>query len=396
MLLTHKIVQPFIRTLEEALPYRVTITDVNGYIIGSSDTSRLNQFHPSAYEIIQGRQPVETLSPDGIWDIPEGVILGSGEKIEYEGECIGLIGLIGPPEELQLHVKTAALMLKLLLDRKRAQEEVQLLTAEKNTFIANLVLGQPGDERRVEDRGRLYGLDLHLPRTVAVIRPDFARFENEEPLALSKIRRELFAMVKAAFPHDQDMLCELYTEKIIVLSASECHNDAQRRRKITEKALHHFAHQARSRFAIPLLIGVSAEEREFTRYNLSYDQAILAMDIGGRTKGADGIYYYEDMRLGRLAAGLSAGAADMLRDSVIDKLRAAGEEGLRETLVCYFEHNTSVSDTAAALFLHRNTLQYRFRQVKDITGFDLRQIDDLLLLRLAVLRYQYHQPDRKD
>ena len=109
MLLTHKIVQPFIRTLEEALPYRVTITDVNGYIIGSSDTSRLNQFHPSAYEIIQGRQPVETLSPDGIWDIPEGVILGSGEKIEYEGECIGLIGLIGPPEELQLHVKTAAL-----------------------------------------------------------------------------------------------------------------------------------------------------------------------------------------------------------------------------------------------------------------------------------------------
>ena len=48
------------------------------------------------------------------------------------------------------------------------------------------------------------------------------------------------------------------------------------------------------------------------------------------------------------------------------------------------------------LFLHRNTLQYRFRQVKDITGFDLRQIDDLLLLRLAVLRYQYHQPDRKD
>ena len=65
----------------------MTITDVNGYIIGSSDTSRLNQFHPSAYEVIQGRQPVETLSPDGIWDIRRGVILGSGEKIEYEGSA---------------------------------------------------------------------------------------------------------------------------------------------------------------------------------------------------------------------------------------------------------------------------------------------------------------------
>ena len=41
------------------------------------------------------------------------------------------------------------------------------------------------------------------------------------------------------------------------------------------------------------------------------------------------------------------------------------------------------------LFIHRNTLQYRFRKIKEITGFDIYHIDDLVQLRLAVLQYRY-------
>ncbi|MFR3755239.1 MAG: helix-turn-helix domain-containing protein [Enterocloster sp.] len=37
-------------------------------------------------------------------------------------------------------------------------------------------------------------------------------------------------------------------------------------------------------------------------------------------------------------------------------------------------------ETAQALCLHRNTLQYRFNQIKELTGFDIRRIDDMILL----------------
>ena len=106
MKLTHKLAQPFVEALEAALPYQVTITDVNGYIVGSSVPSRLNKFHPSAYEIICGRQPIETLDGDTYVNVPEGVLLGYGETIEYDGECIGLIGLVGPPEERKKDITT--------------------------------------------------------------------------------------------------------------------------------------------------------------------------------------------------------------------------------------------------------------------------------------------------
>jgi carbohydrate diacid regulator len=51
--------------------------------------------------------------------------------------------------------------------------------------------------------------------------------------------------------------------------------------------------------------------------------------------------------------------------------------------------NGNVSQTAEKLFIHRNTLQYRFRKIKEITGFDIYHIDDLVQLRLAVLQYRY-------
>ena len=62
---------------------------------------------------------------------------------------------------------------------------------------------------------------------------------------------------------------------------------------------------------------------------------------------------------------------------------------LLETLFTYFEMNGNVSQTAEKLFIHRNTLQYRFRKIKEITGFDIYHIDDLVQLRLAVLQYRY-------
>ena len=145
MVLTHEIVQSFIAMLEEALPYKVTITDVNGYIIGSSDHSRLNKFHPSAYEILCGRQPIETLDleTDSYINLPKDVLLGYGEKILYEGECLGIIGLVGPPEEMKQSIKTAQLMLHLLLDRKRGRDELTLIAQDKNAFLLRLLRGLP-------------------------------------------------------------------------------------------------------------------------------------------------------------------------------------------------------------------------------------------------------------
>lgn len=388
MLLTHEIAQPIIETLEDAFPCKVTITDANGFIIGTSIPSRLNLFQPSAYEVICGREPMEKLRPDGEWEVPEGVILGYGERIIYNGKCIGLVGLVGPPEEMQSYMKTVMTMLKLLLDRVKTQEQLSLVVHEKNSFIVALLLNENQDEKWIETRSAFYHFDMSLPRTAVLIQPTFSQGDMEQPLVQTTIMRRLLSLAGDVFHNRQDMVSELNTGQIAAISVGDRNATPQRRKETICRALANLTEYAKRQCGLELFIGIGAEVEHVSRYNTSYEQARLALNIGSRAS-VSGIFRYEDMLLERTAMGLDERTADVLWQQIIEKLLAGGSAALIETMECYFANNGNVADTARDLYLHRNTLQYRFNQIKDLTGFDIRRIDDMILLRLAVLQYIY-------
>lgn len=391
MTLTHEIVQSFVEALEEALPYAVTIVDTNGYIIGSSEPDRLNRFHPSAFEILCDRQPIETwdLETGSYVNLPEGVLLGYGEKIVYEGECIGLIGLVGSPEEIKQSIKTAQLMLHLLLDRKRARDELQLIAADKNTFLLRLLRGQYGSEEWAAERAVTYGITLPVPRCALVVQADLFSFKDQGPLELSRIRQAVKQMVQTVFSSPEDLIYEYDTGEIVALTASNLRTGTPRRAKLVEKAAASLYAALKRLYDVPILIGIGEECADHTGIPLSLRQARTAAEIGSRLDRGDGICFHDQMRLERIVADFSPEIRPILQKNILDKLLEAKEDGLLETLRVYFEQNGSVSETAQRLFIHRNTLQYRFRQVREITGLDVHNVNDLVQLRLAVLQHQY-------
>ena len=54
------------------------------------------------------------------------------------------------------------------------------------------------------------------------------------------------------------------------------------------------------------------------------------------------------------------------------------------TLEVYFEHNGNLSQTAEALFIHRNTLIYRMDRIAAITGLDMNRPETRLAVQLAL------------
>ena len=60
-----------------------------------------------------------------------------------------------------------------------------------------------------------------------------------------------------------------------------------------------------------------------------------------------------------------------------------------DTINRFFENNLNVSETARKLYVHRNTLVYRLEKVKKITGLDLREFEDAILFKVAVMVKQY-------
>jgi hypothetical protein len=56
----------------------------------------------------------------------------------------------------------------------------------------------------------------------------------------------------------------------------------------------------------------------------------------------------------------------------------------RQTLMAFVDCDTDVGQTARALFVHRNTVHYRLRQIERLTGRDVRRFSDLLELVIGV------------
>lgn len=390
MTLTAKIVQPFIATLEEALHYKVTITDTNGYIVGSSDPARLNQFHPSAYEILCERQPIESwdIATDSYVNVPEGVQLGYGERVIYDGECIGLIGLVGAPEEIKQSIKTAQLVLQLMLDRKKASDELKLISKDKKAFLLRLLQGQYGSPEWIKERADTYKIDLSRPRYVLTVQINLEKFDEKSPLELSQIKETMHRAIRSIFFEQEDLLYKYDTGETVLLTAGK-HSDASQRRRQIEKAAARLYAELREQCKVSALIGVSEECGDYTGIPLALRQGRMAAEIGAKTENGEGLYFYSQMRLGRIVASFSPEIRPILQHDILSKLLENHADSLLETLFTYFEMNGNVSQTAEKLFIHRNTLQYRFRKIKEITGFDIYHIDDLVQLRLAVLQYRY-------
>jgi DNA-binding PucR family transcriptional regulator len=58
---------------------------------------------------------------------------------------------------------------------------------------------------------------------------------------------------------------------------------------------------------------------------------------------------------------------------------------LVRTLDAYLQAGSSVTATARALFLHRNTVHYRLRRIEERTGLDLARMEHRMLFELGLL-----------
>ncbi len=59
------------------------------------------------------------------------------------------------------------------------------------------------------------------------------------------------------------------------------------------------------------------------------------------------------------------------------------DRDLRLTARAYLHHNLKVTHAANALFLHRNTFQYRLQKFMSMTGMDLKDFDQAFFFKLA-------------
>lgn len=133
-----------------------------------------------------------------------------------------------------------------------------------------------------------------------------------------------------------------------------------------------------------LLIGISNGFTQISHLATYYAQSEDALKFALRINVEGNSFYYHDFAFWSLLSSLPNGlnirrychpALDLLR-----KYDFENGTALYQTLKAYIEAGLNQHNTAEQLFLHRNSLSYRLKRIKELTSLDFKEADLLFQL----------------
>ncbi len=157
-----------------------------------------------------------------------------------------------------------------------------------------------------------------------------------------------------------------------------------------EKTATSIADTLATEFYAKVSIGIGSAAENIKDVARSYREAQAALEVGGVFDTDKNIISYENLGIGRLIYQLPTTMCEMFLNEVFPNgsLDNLDQETLK-TIHCFFENNLNVSETSRQMFVHRNTLVYRLDRIKRLTGLDLREFEDAITFKVALMVKRY-------
>ena len=145
-----------------------------------------------------------------------------------------------------------------------------------------------------------------------------------------------------------------------------------------------------SEFYTHCVVGIGTVVDSIKDLARSFKEAQIALEVGKVFDTEKTIVSYNNLGIARLIYQLPTTLCEMFLKEVFK--RGSIESLDHETLFTiqrFFENNLNVSETSRKLFVHRNTLVYRLEKIKKITGLDLREFEDAIVFKVALMVKKY-------
>ena len=137
-------------------------------------------------------------------------------------------------------------------------------------------------------------------------------------------------------------------------------------------------------------VAYGTQVNELKEVSRSYKEAKMSLEVGKIFFEERQLISYTTLGIGRLIYQLPIPLCKMFIKEIFEDIRP--DEFDEETLVTinkFFENSLNVSETSRQLFIHRNTLVYRLEKLLKSTGLDLRNFDDAITFKIAMMVVRY-------
>ena len=260
-----------------------------------------------------------------------------------------------------------------------------LLTAysdknDKNTFFQKLIKGQYTETESFSLARKLH-ITPDSRRIVLLVETRQSRDEG-----ILSLIRNLFSAQTGDFVTEMD-------ERIIAVIHELQPSDTY---EMLEQQAEMLVTMLNTEAMTPARVSYSNMAEDIRELENAYKEAETALEIGKIFYAQHRVFGYSKLGIGRLIYQLPVSVCEMfLREVFEDEgiLDELDEETLI-TIQTFFDNNLNLSETSRNLYVHRNTLMYRFEKLQKRLGLDVRTFEDALTFQIARMVSDYVRHSR--
>lgn len=288
-------------------------------------------------------------------------------KIYDEGELLYVLVAKGMTDDVYMVGKIAVCQLQNLVIAYKERYD-------RNNFFQNLIL----DNLLLVDiynRAKKLHVEVKAPRAVFMIET-----KGEKDNSVTELLKGMFSAQAG------DYLTAVDETGVILIKDLSGDSSHEALQSVAETIVDMMNAEA----MINVRVSYGTVVQELKDVSKSYKEAKMAMDVGKIFYAEKAVAAYSTLGIGRLIYQLPVKLCKIFIDEIFgENVPADLDDETLNTLNKFFENNLNVSETARQLYVHRNTLVYRIERIQESTGLNLRDFDDALTFKIALMVVNY-------
>jgi len=365
--------QDIVNSMKEIIKQDINYFDKNGIVIASTDIDRIGSFHGGARTVLETNSGL-VIDFDGQY---QGAKKGINLPVYFENKIIGVIGITGDKDEVGKFGKIIQRMTEILVKEEYIKEQDRLERKSKKQFIEEILfrMYKEEDKKTLKMRADLLNIKINCSRVVVVSRISNAK--DNETIVDPIIRERIYNFIRSYTDFNpQNIMVQSGMNYLLILDTSTI--------KDINSFITNIYNNIKTKYEIEICFGIGDSSTNVDEMRRSYLEAVKALNVALSLK-INSIVAYSSLDIELLLDDVPKESIEKFLKKVFNSMNSTQIESYMGIVKTYIENNCSINQTADKLFIHKNTLQYKLNKLKTITGYDPKNIDDMVVLYLAIM-----------
>jgi carbohydrate diacid regulator len=355
-MLTRAIASSIVKETTIKLKRNINIMDNQGIILASCDSSRVDDIHEGALEVLRSGETL--MITDDEREKWRGAQPGVNLPIVFQDKIVGVLGITGNPEELIDIAEIVKMTTELMIKQEYIYSQLEWKQRTKEMIIEELLKTSPSYDNI--DRGlNLLNTELKSPLNSLIVQMSERSVPNQT--VINTLERIIGS---------QQGICGFINVNRIFMALSGL--SQKELMKMAEEIVRAF-----EKLKLVFRIGISTPFDDLESFSQSYLDCDLALEISDPKERT---IFYADIESKALIFQLNKEVAERFTERVLHGTLLK----YKETLECFFSNDFNMQQTSEELFIHRNTLIYRLNKIVEDTGYNPKHFKDAVTLQLAI------------